>query len=324
MSRLLLNLRAESARHHVNTANGAGRSITAQTLTDTNLIFTTRFLGNLTAEFEDNGDNYYTYGGTTDDEDDVRALRTAQSGHSMRSGYSTRTGRSAMTGTGSEAEGMEFELGSMSGTGTFAGSSSGSASDSRKGKGKGRAPRGGRSSSRGGWSGYTSTGSSSMGGAWDEETHVQSPTSAADDPHVGLFTNRRLDVDPSARRPAANTSPLSPTSAQSLSPTLNQLSPSISSATYLGASSSGSSGGGGSQRPLWAGDRDGSGGEEAERGPGEDRENNQQRNFSHGQLSVVVGEAIEMTRMDRRRHGRGGGYDHDLHHDHYRQGPFTP
>lgn len=306
MSRLLLNLREESARHHVHAAGGGSRSYTAHTLTDTNLIFSTRLMGNLTAEIDyDDGENYYTYGGTTDDDEDYRGLRSAQSAHSMRSGFTAGTSRSTGTGTGTalESEGVEIELGSMAGTGTIAGSSSGSGSGSGSRKGKGRAIRGiGRPSSRGGWSAYTSTGSSSLGGTWDEEMHIESPTSAVEDPRVGLFTNRRLD------RPFSPFSPASAsTSAQAPSPTLTQLSPS----NTFGVGS-----------PYWVsgGVSGDSGGEERNHGEGD----NEQGRGHQQQLLVTVGEAFEMTRMDRQRHGRGNGDEHDLHHDHYRQAPYTP
>lgn len=311
MSRLLLNLREESARHHVHAAGGGSRSFTAHTLTDTNLIFSTRLMGNLTAEIDyDDGENYYTYGGTTDDDEDYRGLRSAQSALSMRSGFTAGTSRSTGTGTGTalESEGVEIELGSMAGTGTIAGSSSGSGSGSGSGsrKGKGRAIRGiGRPPSRGGWSAYTSTGSSSLGGSWDEE--VESPTSAVEDPRVGLFTNRRLDIDSSERRRPPS-SPLSPASA---STSAQASSPHLSPSSTFGVGS-----------PNWgsggvAGD---SGGEERNHGEGD----NEQGRGHQQQLLVTVGEAFEMTRMDRRRHGRGNGDEHDLHHDHYRQAPYTP
>ncbi|OCB86468.1 hypothetical protein A7U60_g6361 [Sanghuangporus baumii] len=125
ISRLLLNLREEAIEYNRGTSSGDGVP-TVRTLTDTNLVFTSRIFGNLTAEFDyeedtrrfrtrSGSENYYSYDFSGEDSDEVYELQSR----------STRTGHSART--------LSTDPGSSSGTGTIAGSSSGSGSGSGSG-----------------------------------------------------------------------------------------------------------------------------------------------------------------------------------------------
>ncbi|KAH8115879.1 hypothetical protein DFH11DRAFT_1582617 [Phellopilus nigrolimitatus] len=203
MSRLLLNLRDESVRHRQRSASG-DRSTTAQTHTDTNLVFTTRIIGNLTAEldfeFDSTGsshrgnrsrsteENYGSYGGD-DDTDDLYELQS----------LSTRSGFTARTGT------VDLEITSMTASGSASGSGSGSGSGSNQSarEGKGRA----RDKSRLAWVQPDNIAS-------DRGTVnvLPSPATAAEsdgDLHAGVLFHRSRS--PQAQSPTlSQSSPLSP------------------------------------------------------------------------------------------------------------------
>lgn len=234
ISRLLLNLREEAVQ--AQQYAGAPAETVTQTVTDTRLIFTSRIIGNLTADLDYNdhayssegshnrswnrsrhgdngGDNYCSYAGENTDE--FYELQSFNTG--ARSGYTSNTWSDDPT--------------SSSGTGTYAGTSSGAASSSGSGSHSGR-----RESDRGkgirgvsrrkrnmAWKTSVNTASSSIDkdlglvGEYD----VQTPATAVE-PSLLL-----LPLLPNREHGGAQNllSPISPTTTNSTSPTLVQPSP---------------------------------------------------------------------------------------------------
>ncbi|KAL5498765.1 hypothetical protein ACEPAH_2120 [Sanghuangporus vaninii] len=206
ISRLLLNLREEAAEYNRRTSSGDGVP-TVRTLTDTNLVFTSRIFGNLTAEFDYEEDtrrfrtrggseNYYSYDFSGEDSDEVYELQS----RSTRTGYSART--------------LSTDPGSSTGTGTIAGSSSASASGSGSGSGSGS------SSDKGvvGRKGYSKLGRAASVNTTLTSAMERHPRGEPQTPVVTVGENRQLW--PLEVRSPHLLSPLSPGTMSPLSPTL--------------------------------------------------------------------------------------------------------
>ncbi|EJD05631.1 uncharacterized protein FOMMEDRAFT_166003 [Fomitiporia mediterranea MF3/22] len=295
ISRLLLNLREESVQYNRRSASRS-RSSTIPTLTDTNLIFTSRIIGNLTADLDyesvgsfharDGSENYYGYSGEESDELYELQSRSTRSGITSRSKYSGRS--------------MLSDPGSSSGTGTIAGSPSGSGSGADSGMSRIDRTR----QSKLTWDQSANTASSSTAGRHRMDG-LLSPTTAVES-HLGLL--------PSGERSPQLLSPLSPATSRSIAPALDQpttlVSPHPTSpispdrARDLAFITM-------SRSEDWDGN--------VERGSSGNRERARQRMHFH---SAGTDEAIEMSSFKRQTRPEGS-YDHDLYHDHYRRAPHS-
>ncbi|KAL5514434.1 hypothetical protein ACEPAG_2522 [Sanghuangporus baumii] len=202
ISRLLLNLREEAVEYNRRTSSGDGVP-TVRTLTDTNLVFTSRIFGNLTAEFDyeevtrrfcirSGSENYYSYGVSGEDSDEVYELQS----RSTRTGYSART--------------LSTDPGSSSGTGTIAGSSSGSGSASGSGSTSDKGVVGRKGYSKLGWAASVNTTLTSATGRYPRGEPQTPVTTVGENRHLLLPEDRSPHLLP----------PLSPGTMLSLSPTL--------------------------------------------------------------------------------------------------------
>lgn len=182
ISRLLLNMREESFQN----SRRSTSSTRVSTLTDTNLMFTSRVFGNLTAEL-DYGSPWDSYEYSGEDSEEGYELQS-------RGGRSRLTERSMYTAT---------DPGTSSGSGT--------------GSAKGKSNAGRLEQPKLAWSASVNTiaSSSSAGRRWVDEP--QTPATAVDESIVGLL--------PSGERSPQLVSPLSPATMHSSSPTLLQPSP---------------------------------------------------------------------------------------------------
>lgn len=209
MSRLLLNLRQESVRYNRGRSSNS-RSITTDYLTDTNLIFSTRVMGNLTADLEMEegayGSHYYGYGS----DDEFYELQSRRSARTGRSTQTSSTGRTRTTHTSSSE--AATELTTFSGYGTAAESSSGSGSgtESRKVRRRSR-------------TGFPGTGPRAATTSWANEETPTSPMDATPvhitlpPPIIPSFP--RTPSTPHITSPSSHqTSPLLPFSPQQASP----------------------------------------------------------------------------------------------------------
>ncbi|KAI5119073.1 hypothetical protein M0805_005491 [Coniferiporia weirii] len=145
ISRLLLNLREESMQYGQRHSSGPLASA-SQTLTDANLVFTTRIIGNLTADLDG-------YGSSGSSSGRVESYYYGDDSESYElQSLSTRSGRTAPTGhIGADivAGVIDLEHASTSGTRTVAASLPASASASGSGSESGKSSRGGKGKERG-------------------------------------------------------------------------------------------------------------------------------------------------------------------------------
>ena len=293
ISRLLLNLREEAVDHNRRTASG--RAVpTVQTLTDTNLIFTSRIIGNLTAEFDYGEDsqnartrgaseNYYSYDFSGEDSDEVYELqsRSTRTGLSSRSGYTFRT--------------SSTDPGASSGTGTIAGSS-GSGSGSGSGTNSDKGVNGQKGFTRVAWTASVNTNLSSATG--------RHPRGEPQTPVVTVEGDRD-HLLPGDRSPQM-LSPLSPGTMFSDTPTL-RASPQSPRSPHLASPSD-------HREPE---EREGYVAEAV----GLDQDSSNQR-LQARRAELGNEENIELSNLERRPRG-GSSREHHLFPDHYRRPPHS-